>query len=217
MILEYLRSVDVLRAFYSTDMSDRFSRLLFEHRTEFFLWNLPYVDFRFLIDHIFSQPGITKLSLSNFFIPCLTEHFSSFCQESSLSNLLYVQLDKCTFLSPSLLTWISKQSQLKTLCCDYYSSVGAPTTITTRSLLRDFIFSKGINPSLHSLHATVWPGFVLSDQLLEGAITQLRYVQLDLDSINDLCALLDKHVIPNVRKLLIYLNRPRDKGKYNHL
>ena len=213
MSFSYLRSVDVLRAFYSIDMSDRLSRLLFEYRTEFFRWNLSYPDFRFLIDHIFSQPDIIKLSLSNCLIPCLTEHFSSFCQESTLSDLVYLQLDKCTFLSPSLLTWISNQSQLKTLHCDYFSCEGSPTTNTTRSLLRDFVFNNRIGSSLHTLHATLWPGFVLSDQLLESVITQLQYVQLDLDSFDDLCVLLDKHVIPNVRRLLIYLNRPRNKRR----
>ena len=94
MILAHFRSVDVLRVFYSTDMSDRFSRLLFEHRTEFFLWNLSYADFRFLIDHIFSQLDISKLSLSNFFIPCLTEHYSSFCQAKALCTSFERALSK---------------------------------------------------------------------------------------------------------------------------
>ena len=156
---------------------------------------------------------ITKLSFSHFFIPCRTEHFSSFCPESTLSDLVDLQLDKCTFLSPSLLTWISNQSQLKTLFCDYFSYEGSPTANTTSGLLRDFIFNDGIGSSLHTLQATLWPGFVLSDQLLGSVITHLRYVQLDLDSFDDLCLLLDKHLIPDVRQLLVHINRPKNKRR----
>ena len=211
------RSMLFVHFIYSADRSNRFSCLLFEYRTEFFLWNLSYSDFRFLVDHIFSQPSITKLSLSHFFIPCLTEHFSSYCQESMLSDLVDLQLDKCTFLSPSLLTWISNQSQLKTLvCCDDFSCESSPSTNTTRSLLRDFLFNNRIGSSLHTLHATLWPGFVLSDELVEGVITQHRYVHLDLHSFDDLCVLLDKHVLPNVSQFLIYFNRPRNKRTSNH-
>ncbi len=139
IILDYLPLVDVLRAFYSNNLSDRFHRLILEYRTEFVLWNLCYSDFRYLVDHIFPQSEILKLSLSNFYIPCLIEHFSSLHQELSLIELRELQLDKCTFISPSLLTWISKQLKLKKFHCDYFSYKDSPLTFTTKSFTRCFL------------------------------------------------------------------------------
>ncbi len=209
IILDYLPLVDVLRAFYSNNLSDRFHRLILEYRTEFVLWNLCYSDFRYLIDHIFSQSEILKLSLSNFYIPCLIEHFSSLHQELSLIELRELQLEKCTFLSPSLLTWISKQLKLKNFHCDYFSYKDSSLTLTQRSLLRDFFFNNGITASLHTLFVTLWPGLVLSNQLPARVIAHLREVKLDLDTFDDLCILLDKKFLLNVRNLLIYIDRPR--------
>jgi hypothetical protein len=213
LTFKYLRSVDVLRAFYSDDMSDRFHSLIFKYRTRFDLSNLCYSDFRFLIDHIFSQSDIVKLSLCNYNIPCLIEHFSSLCQETELSELVELELDNCTFISPSLLAWISKQLKLESCYCSYFTSKESPLSITQRNLLRDFIFNHGFAASLHTLSVTLWPGFVLSNQSLTTAIEQLRSVQLDLDTFDDLCILLEKNVIPNVRDLLVFLNRPRQSRK----
>jgi len=209
MILDYLPSVDVLRAFYSNSMSDRFHRLILEYRTQYVLWNLCYSDFRYLIDQIFSQSEILKLSLSNYYIPCLIEHFTSLCQQLPLIELRELQMDKCTLISPSLLTWISKQLKLKKFHCDYFSYKDSPLTLTQRSLLRDFLFNNGITASLHTLSVTLWSGLVLSNQLPSRVIAHLREVELDLDTLDDLYILLDKKFLLNLRKLLIYINRPR--------
>ena len=150
-----------------------------------------------------------KLSLSNFYIPCLIEHFSSLHQELSLIELRELQLDKCTFISPSLLTWISKQLKLEKLHCDYFSYKDSPLTLTQRSLLRDFLFNNRIATSLHTLSVTLSPGLVLSNRLLSKVIAQLQVVELDLDTSDDLYILLSKNFIPDVHTLLIYINRPR--------
>ena len=208
-ILGYLSPSNVLRAFYSNHPSDRFHCLILQYRTHVMLQNLRYSDFRLLVDHIFSHDAVSKLTLSNTHIPCLIDHFSSLRQDVPLMQLRQLRLDHSTLMTPRLLNWIAKQPKLESLSCDYSSYRQPPSTLTQRSLLRDFLFNDDLATSLRTLFITVRSGLALSNQLPSKVITHLRHVELDLDTFDDLCILLDKKFLLTVKTLLIYINRPR--------
>ena len=207
MIFRYLPRIDVLRVFNSNDPSDRFHRLILDYRTKLYLRNLRYADFRYLIDHIASESGVAELALSNSNIPCLIEHFLSLCQELPFDELLTLGLYKCSCITPALIAWITKQRKLERFYCDYFTSGNSVPPLKQRSLLRDLLFNNEIAPSLHTLDVSLSLGLVLSNRLPSRVIAQLYYVDLSLETFDDLCILLIKNFIPIVRELVISLDR----------
>jgi hypothetical protein len=213
IICEYLRPVDALRAFLSSDTSDRFHRLIVKYRTNVNLSVLSYSDFRYMVDIVLPQLNPSNLRLSGLHILCLIDEFLLSLHRFPLMKIYSLELYGCPPICPTLTSWLSSQSQLNRL--KIYDQGLEQSRLLAKDLatLRDFLFINGLPSSVKTLYFYIKDGFVLYNQLKSSITSQINYAFLQLDTVDDLQVLLNKGLLSNISKLHIYLKQKRQGCK----
>jgi hypothetical protein len=211
IICEYLRPVDVLRAFLSSDTSDRLHCLIIDYRTHIDLSELSYTEFRYMMDTVLPQLEPSNLRLSNLQIPCLIDQFIESWHRFSSMKINSLELDGCINLDYPFMLWLSRQSRLKALYFDETNQDKSISISADLVTLRNFLFVDGLPSSVEEIYFQTTCGLILHNGLKSSTASGINDASLNLDTIDDLQLLLNKGLLGNVSKLQIHLKN-KQKG-----